>query len=88
MAKSTRSAERQNAVFLERRGYKRRRLADAARVLPVVGGLLILMPLLWPNEDGERVSTVSAFLYVFGVWALMIAAAAVMAFLLSRRQEE
>ena len=88
MAKSSRSVERKNAVFLERRGYKRRRLADAARVVPVVGGVLILMPLFWPETDGERVSTVSAFLYVFGVWALMIAAAAVMAFLLSRREEE
>ena len=77
-----------HAIFLERRGYRRRRLADAARVVPVLGGVLILMPLFWSDADGERVSTVSAFLYVFCVWALMIAEAAVMSWLLSRPDED
>ncbi|MEL6690336.1 MAG: hypothetical protein AAFP28_08450 [Pseudomonadota bacterium] len=88
MANRRSDTDGKHAVFLERRGYRRRRLADAARVVPVVGGVLILMPLFWSQADGERVSTVSAFLYVFGVWALMIAAAAIMSWLLSRKEED
>lgn len=81
-------SESRAPVFLERRSYRRRRVADAARAVPVVGGILILMPLLWPEADGVRMSTVSAFLYIFGVWALMILLAALMAPFLSRRDED
>ena len=66
--------------FLERDSYRRRRMADAARAVPVIGGILVMLPLLWPQGDGG-VSTVSAFLYVFALWAVMI----VCAVLLSRR---
>ncbi len=33
-------------LFLARAPYRRRRLRDAARLLPVVGGFLLLLPLL------------------------------------------
>ncbi|MEM1375604.1 MAG: hypothetical protein AAGF78_14625 [Pseudomonadota bacterium] len=74
-------------VFLERAHYRRRRLSDAARTLPVVGGVLILLPLLW-TQGLNGVSTVSAFLYIFGIWALMIALAIAIARPLSRREED
>ncbi len=72
-------------VFLERESYRRRRIADAARLLPVIGGILIFLPLLWPTagnmpetaqQSADAVSTTTAFLYLFGVWALVIIAAA------------
>ena len=63
-------------VFLERRSYRRRRLVDAARLVPMMGAALWLVPLLWP--DGAMSST--AMLYVFGVWAALI----VLTVLLSR----
>lgn len=68
-------------VFLERRTYRRRRLTDAARLLPVVGLLLFLVPLLWAPDRTDTAATASTTIYVFAVWAGLIAAA----LLLSRR---
>lgn len=61
-------------VFLERQSYRRRRLSDAARLLPLLGAVLFAVPLLWPRaEDGqEPVPTSAAILYIFAVWALLI----------------
>ncbi|MEM6729650.1 MAG: hypothetical protein AAF618_14190 [Pseudomonadota bacterium] len=75
-------------VFLERPNYKRRRIADAARIVPVVGAVLVFLPLLWPREGEAAVSTASGTIYIFGIWALMIVAAAVLAPLLTRRDRE
>jgi len=58
-------------LFLERRGYRRRRLIDAARFLPALGAALWALPLLW---GGEGRST-TGFALVFAVWAGLIAAA-------------
>jgi hypothetical protein len=74
-------------VFLERRSYRQRRLMDFARLLPFIGGLLWLVPLLWPQpeamgapaSDGGGLSMSSAILYVFGVWALLVAGVLVVA---------
>ena len=73
-------------VFLERQSYRRRRLMDAARLLPLLGALLFAVPLLWPAPkgavvaeagtmaDGPGAVTMSeAMVYVFGVWAVLIA---------------
>ncbi|KAA2313150.1 hypothetical protein DL237_15480 [Pseudooceanicola sediminis] len=43
---------RPGPLFLERRGYRQRRMTDAARVLPMLGLVLLAMPLLWPQGDG------------------------------------
>ncbi|WP_371039154.1 MULTISPECIES: hypothetical protein [unclassified Rhodosalinus] len=72
--------DRSPPVFLQRELYRARRLADAARLLPILGACLFALPLLWRGEGGE-VSTSRAMLYLFAVWALLILAAA----LLSRR---
>ncbi len=59
-------------VFLARRPYRRRRLADGARLLPVLGGILFCVPLLW--KGGERApGTAETMLYVFGLWAVLVA---------------
>ncbi|MFD1194155.1 hypothetical protein ACFQ3C_05695 [Seohaeicola saemankumensis] len=69
--------EKSTPVFLERRSYRQRRLTDAARLLPVLGALLWLVPLLWPRSqpaatpDVAAVSTSSAILYMFGVWTFL-----------------
>ena len=68
-------------LFLARRTYRQRRLRDAARLLPVVGGLLWMIPLLWPRgPDGQLISVV--LLYIFGVWAGLIGLALVLSRLL------
>ncbi|SFP71843.1 hypothetical protein [Tranquillimonas alkanivorans] len=63
-------------VFLERQTYRRRRLMDAARLLPLLGAVLFAFPLVW-GEDGG--STAVRGLYVFGVWFFLILSAGLMA---------
>jgi len=62
-------------IFLARRNYRRRRLADAARLLPLAGALLFCLPLLW-RGTGSGGRTVVAMIYVFALWAVLIAVSA------------
>jgi len=73
-------------LFLERRGYRRRRMMDALRVLPFLGLALWMVPLLWPvggppeslpsGDAAPGMGTADALRYIFGVWLLLILAAA------------
>jgi hypothetical protein len=65
-------------MFLERRLYRRRRMMDAARLLPLVGLLLFLAPLLWAPNTGEGSSTAYGMVYLFAIWALLIAISAML----------
>ena len=74
-------------VFLAPASYRQKRVRDAARLLPMLGIALLLVPLLWTPSDQEGgVRNSSALLYVFCCWAALILAG----FLLSRalRPEE
>ncbi len=62
-------------LFLARAVYRQRRLRDAARLLPLVGFFLLLLPLMW--SDTARAGRIAV--YVFGVWALLIGLAAYVA---------
>ena len=44
-------------VFLARASYRQRRLRDAARLLPMVAGVLMMLPLLWSRSDGSGLPT-------------------------------
>jgi hypothetical protein len=71
-----------NQVFLERRSYRMRRLGDAARLLPVLGLVLFLLPLFWgPDASGQPRFTAWDGLYLFVIWGGLIGLAAI----LSRR---
>ncbi|WP_273248768.1 hypothetical protein [Sediminimonas qiaohouensis] len=80
-----------NALFLERRSYRQRRLMDALRLLPLLGAVLWAVPLLWGQPepaasaaDGTGsggMPTSHAMLYIFGVWAVL----AILALCLSLR---
>lgn len=68
-------------VFLEPQSYRRRRLMDAARLLPLLGAALFAVPLLWPGPKGVNtgendglVAMSDAITYIFVVWAALIAA--------------
>ncbi|MEL7025964.1 MAG: hypothetical protein AAGO57_01875 [Pseudomonadota bacterium] len=62
-------------IFLERRSYRRRRLVDAGRLMPVFGLVLFFLPLLWAGNG----STSGGFVYLFIAWGLLIAIMAVLA---------
>ncbi len=68
-------------VFVEREAYRRRRLIDAARLLPILGVALVCLPLLWTGDREVPTSTTYAMIYFFGIWLALVIVAAV----LSRR---
>ncbi|WP_299690604.1 hypothetical protein [uncultured Tateyamaria sp.] len=67
-----------SSVFLERRSYRRRRMMDAVRLLPIFAALLFMLPLFWPTAPDTPevpVSMSTAVIYVFLVWLMLICAA-------------
>lgn len=65
-------------LFLARAPYRRRRLRDAARLLPVFGAFLLLLPLLW-TPDSRMSLRSSDVIYFFSVWLVLIGLAAAFA---------
>jgi len=65
-------SKRRTPVFVERSRYYRRRLIDCARLLPVLGAFLWMIPMLWALGPNGGKLTSSAMVYLFGVWAMLI----------------
>lgn len=55
---------------------RRRRVLDLLRFLPVIGLWAWMLPSLWSAQGG--LPTSSALLYIFGVWAALVLASAVL----------
>jgi hypothetical protein len=66
-------------LFLAPQTYRQRRLRDAARLLPILAGFLIVLPMLWGEEASDIRQTSSDGIYLFGVWLCLIVAAAILA---------
>ena len=60
-------------LYLARRSYRRRRVRDGSRFLPVLGVVLMVAPVSW-GADGAR-SLARDAIWLFGVWAGLILAA-------------
>ncbi|MEM9427003.1 MAG: hypothetical protein AAGA06_09910 [Pseudomonadota bacterium] len=58
-------------VFLERESYRRRRLGDAVRLVPLLGLVLLLLP-------GLLTTTNDALIYIFTIWAVLIVVTAIL----------
>ncbi|MFN3724581.1 MAG: hypothetical protein ACK4VZ_16295 [Paracoccaceae bacterium] len=71
---------RNQPLFLRPASYRLRRRRDAARLLPVVGLFLMLLPVLWAPQDTFRRDTAPDGIYLFVIWAGLI----VLALLVSR----
>ena len=48
---------------------------DAARALPILGAFLFFIPLLWSDGEGGYSETRAGTVYLFVIWALLIAGA-------------
>ncbi|MCC5960975.1 MAG: hypothetical protein JJU08_16710 [Rhodobacteraceae bacterium] len=70
--------------FLARDTYRMRRLMDAARMLPVVGLVLLLLPLMRLDSSAENPPTAAEAVYLFLVWISLIVIAFVMSLWLRR----
>ena len=68
-------------LYLALQTYRRRRMMDAARLLPVLGVFLVMLPLFWMPGDATATGTAGIGLYLFMVWFGLI----VGAFVLARR---
>jgi len=66
--------------FVARTSYRRRRLIDAARLLPMLGLFLVLLPILWRTAETPEPDTAWGGIYLFASWFVLIVAS----FLLSR----
>jgi hypothetical protein len=66
-------------LFLARIPYRRRRLRDAARLLPVLGAFLMILPWLWsPPGTGMRLTS-GDVVYFFLIWIILVLVAAAFA---------
>jgi hypothetical protein len=65
-------------LYLARESYKRRRLIDAQRLLPIILFLLYLLPLVWGGEDsGSPIGLgVRSYVHVFVIWGCAIGSVA------------
>lgn len=75
-------------VFLERQSYRRRRLIDLIRMLPLIGALLWAVPLLWPSGADSTMATSKAIIYLFAVWLGMVLLGAILARLLQKAEDQ
>lgn len=73
-------------VFVQRRTYRRRRTADGARMLPLLGAVLFAIPLAWPRGDATGTSDV--MIYVFATWVLLVLVSGILSrFLISEAEQ-
>lgn len=80
--------EGRTPLFLERQSYRRRRLIDFIRMVPVIGAVLWAVPLLWPSGADSTTSTSVAIVYLFGVWLGVIVLGAILARLLKKAEDQ
>jgi hypothetical protein len=72
-------------LFLERRTYRRNRLQDAARLMPVLGALLIFGPVFIRGSDpAGDVGLAGWLIYFFVIWLGLIVLSAVVSRALAR----
>lgn len=72
--------ESENTLFLARQSYRRRRVRDGSRLLPLLGTFLFFVPLLWEHGSAEGGADLAQeTVYLFIVWFLLVAVAAILA---------
>lgn len=77
---------RRSPLYLARSSYRRRRLVDAQRLIPIFLFLLYLLPLVWGGPgDGDPIGGgVRGYVHIFTIWLGAIVAAALIARALMR----
>lgn len=66
-------SDQRGPLFLGRGGYRQRRIADAARLLPILGIVLMMVPLLWRHDGSDAAPATSrAIIYLFGGLSILV----------------
>lgn len=55
-------------LFLERRTYRQARLQDAARLLPILGLILIFGPIFIRDDDAVAPTLAGGLVYYLAIW--------------------
>ncbi|MFT6695194.1 MAG: hypothetical protein ACJAXU_000686 [Paracoccaceae bacterium] len=80
MTDAKRNSKTPPAQFLDLKSYRQKRLKDAATLLPLVGGLVFLYPLIYLFVPiGEPSSPGTTTIYLFSFWLILIVCAAYLA---------
>ncbi|MEP5758871.1 MAG: hypothetical protein ABJ327_06080 [Litoreibacter sp.] len=79
---TTPNRARTGSLFFESAIYRRNRLIDAARMMPLLAVVLFVFPALLAFDG---VTTSSRWIFFFVVWTLLIAATAVLSHAIKRR---
>lgn len=87
-AAAGRGRDRRPPLFLARRSYRRRRMMDACRMLPALGAVLWMIPILWQPAKTAEGDTATGIVYLFAVWIVLVGLAAVLARGLTRALED
>lgn len=74
-------------VFLDPSSYRGRRARDASRLLPILGLFLFFLPGMWPETSGGGLYLSRSMIFLFVVWAILIAVAAFLTRYLEDRAE-
>lgn len=73
-------------LFLERRTYRRARLQDAARLLPILGLILFFSPIF--IRAGRETDLAGGLVYYMAIWFGLIVLAALISSALARMSAE
>ncbi len=65
--------------FLDLKSYRRKRMVEVAKLLPILGGLCILLPLPFLFVVPLDGNATALALYFFAVWLFLVLAALVLA---------
>ena len=81
-----------NRQFLDLKAYRRKRMVDAAKMLPVLGAILVLFPLPFlfsstPDNPASALSVTRLAIYIFSVWLALITGGMILSRKLGRPDE-
>ncbi len=69
---------------IDKKSRRSRKKREVALILPIIGSFLLLTPILKIfMQDDETSHLISTLLFIFGVWAFLIAAAYILSRALS-----
>lgn len=74
-----------NDQFLTLKAYRQKRLMDGARIIPVIGAIVLVFPLVRLFVGPDEANSIGAtIVYLFVLWMVLIAAA----YFVSRRLQD
>ncbi|KQB95366.1 hypothetical protein AL073_16045 [Loktanella sp. 1ANDIMAR09] len=81
-------SQRPKTPVFQKASYRQRRVRDAAKLVPVFGAVLLMIPLTWQDDAQGAKTNASALVYIFGVWIILIGLTAVLSGLIRSNPQQ